>query len=365
MDRYPDADPEPVRLTQCSLLNDIEPQPIRWLSPGRLAAGKLTILEGPPGAGKSTLLCDWAARVSRGEALPGAASAPPDEPGYVLFIAGDGGLADVIRPRLEAAGADLTHTAAILCGPDRAPHALSPTIPHDLDAIQNIIQHLEAALVIIDPLSALLTKPGKHPTPLHDHALEPTCASLATIAARTRAAIVITRHPAKHPPPSVHCALLLAPDPDDPSARILASTKGNLAAPPPSLAFHLEPAPDAGVTRIVLSGQSPRTATELIHPPSPERQTDRAAAKAWLHEILAPGPLAARKVEDMAKRAGFTPRTLRRAREDIGVISRRNGPRAGGSYLWSLPPAAAPNPPQVDHLANLANLANQLGNSAE
>jgi hypothetical protein len=58
-------------------LSYVDATPLRWLSPGRLASGKLTLLEGPAGAGKSTLVCDWAARLSRGQALPGGEPEPP------------------------------------------------------------------------------------------------------------------------------------------------------------------------------------------------------------------------------------------------------------------------------------------------
>ena len=44
---------------------------VAWVWPGRLAAGKLTIIDGDPGLGKSTMTLDWAARISRGHALPG------------------------------------------------------------------------------------------------------------------------------------------------------------------------------------------------------------------------------------------------------------------------------------------------------
>src|SRR4051812_16584503 len=58
-------------------LSQIAPRPVRWLFPGRLAAGNITVLEGDPGLGKSTLLCEFAARISRGEPLPGGEAASP------------------------------------------------------------------------------------------------------------------------------------------------------------------------------------------------------------------------------------------------------------------------------------------------
>jgi hypothetical protein len=55
-------------LTRC--LGDVEPEGVRWLWPGRIPSGKLTILSGDPGLGKSFLTIDLAARVSRGMPWP-------------------------------------------------------------------------------------------------------------------------------------------------------------------------------------------------------------------------------------------------------------------------------------------------------
>src|SRR5918999_665673 len=68
-------------------LGQVDAEPVQWLSPGRLAAGKITVLDGDPGLGKSTLLCEWAARITRGQALPGGKPGTPR--GVVLISAED------------------------------------------------------------------------------------------------------------------------------------------------------------------------------------------------------------------------------------------------------------------------------------
>ena len=91
-------------------LAEITTQPVRWLWEGRIPFGKVTVLEGPPGVGKSTMALDLAARVSRGAALPLVRTATSEaelEPASVVIHSGDDGLADTVRPRLEAAGANL------------------------------------------------------------------------------------------------------------------------------------------------------------------------------------------------------------------------------------------------------------------
>src|SRR5262245_48957038 len=84
---------------------DVVPERVRWLSMSRLAAGKITVLDGDPGLGKSTLALDWAAKVTRGENLP---YGPANRPRGVLLLSAEDGKGDTIRPRLDAAGADLS-----------------------------------------------------------------------------------------------------------------------------------------------------------------------------------------------------------------------------------------------------------------
>src|SRR6266446_4339471 len=55
------------------VLSQIQSVPARWLWPGWIPLGKLTVLDGDPGLGKSTLLLDLAARVTRGLPMPDAA----------------------------------------------------------------------------------------------------------------------------------------------------------------------------------------------------------------------------------------------------------------------------------------------------
>lgn len=79
------------------------PEPVNWLWLGRIPLGKLTLVDGDPGLGKSALMADFAARVSAGRPWPDHSLC---EAGGVVLLSAEDGLADTIRPRLDAAGGD-------------------------------------------------------------------------------------------------------------------------------------------------------------------------------------------------------------------------------------------------------------------
>lgn len=116
-------------------LSDVQSQPVKWLWEGRIPCGKVTLLDGEPGSGKSLLALDLAARVSRGAAMP-LHGGTPSGPADVILFNDDDSLADTVRPRLEAAGADLTRITSVdgpICNEDLA--------------------GLRPALIVVDPLS--------------------------------------------------------------------------------------------------------------------------------------------------------------------------------------------------------------------
>ncbi len=107
-------------------------QTLSWLWPGRLALGKLAMLDGDPGLGKSHLALDLCARLSTGRPFP------DDRPGpgiasAIVFNAEDGE-GDTTRPRLERLGADLDRIYSV--EPDDAD---SFRLPTSLPALEDLL----------------------------------------------------------------------------------------------------------------------------------------------------------------------------------------------------------------------------------
>jgi len=94
-----------VKLTPFS---EIEPEDVTWLWDQRIALGKLTIVAGEPGLGRTFAILDMAARLSKGEPFTNEESG---ESGEIIFIGYEDRTGDTLRPRLDAAGADVSRIA--------------------------------------------------------------------------------------------------------------------------------------------------------------------------------------------------------------------------------------------------------------
>ncbi len=138
------------------LLSEVTPVPVQWLWPGRLASGKITILDGDPGVGKSTLYASLAATLTASGSWPAGKTCP--RPGAVVIVTGEDDPGDTIQPRLAAAGADLGRVRVIesVPSPDGKPRAVS--FPNDTEDIGKVLSAMGAVLLVIDPLSAHLDK---------------------------------------------------------------------------------------------------------------------------------------------------------------------------------------------------------------
>jgi RecA-family ATPase len=181
--------------TRC--LSDVEAKPIRWLWPGRIARGKLTIIAGDPGLGKSQITASIASVVTTGGLWP--VDRDKCERGDVLFLTAEDDPADTLRPRLEAAGADLTRVRIIdgvirgYTG-DGSQKSRTFSLADDLQALEAKLAELgNVAVVVIDPISAYLGDTDSH----KNSDVRGLLAPLSELAARHNVAIIGVSHMSK------------------------------------------------------------------------------------------------------------------------------------------------------------------------
>jgi len=325
-----------------TLLSEVEPERVEWLWPERIPLGKLTVLDGDPGLGKSAMTLDIAARVSAGLELPDGEMC---EPSGVLLMSAEDGLADTIRPRLDAADADTKRILALTTKIDAQGTEQMVSIPEDLPLIEHEIERIGARLVVLDPLMAFLSgDTNSH----KDQDVRRALAPLAALAQRTGAAILIVRHLNKTSGGNTlyrgggsigiigaaRSGLVVAEDPEDPERRILAHNKQNLCKPSASLVFTIETA-SSGAACVVWHGQSELNASQILRAPVDEEEKSALSeAKEFLLDELKDGPMTARQVKKNARDADIADRTLKRAKAELRVGSNKE---ADGSWTWSVP----------------------------
>ena len=325
------------------MADTIEPERVRWLWPGYIPFGKVTVIDGDPGLGKSTIMIDIAARLSRGVALPNGKQHAPM--GTVLLM-GEDGAADTIVPRLINAEADLRKIGLRENYQDDKGEDIPPGFPSDIPLLMQDIIDANAGMVVIDPVMSYLD-PDINSN--NDQQVRRALMPLAGLAETTGAAIVLLRHLNKSSGGSAlyrgggsigfvgvsRSALILARDPDDQERVVLASNKSNLGPPPPSLHFRLEGCPN-GAAKIAWEGHSAHTADTLMQQANDGDRTAHDEALIFLRELLGDHkPMLAREVWKQAGEAGHARNTVLRAKNTLGVVVAKARTQDGAwTWLW-------------------------------
>jgi putative DNA primase/helicase len=144
----PDARPKKRRNLKLSRLAEVKPEPVRWLWPDRIAR-KLALFTGLPDCGKTTAAIDIAARVTTGSTWPDGSGVTPI--GSVIFLTAEDGLADTIRTRADAAGADVNRIYVLdrMLGEQGRPTSFD--IGQDLAILAECVREIgDVALIVID-----------------------------------------------------------------------------------------------------------------------------------------------------------------------------------------------------------------------
>jgi putative DNA primase/helicase len=339
-------------------LADIEAEPIRWLWPGRVARGKVVVIAGNPGLGKSQVTISMAATVSTGGSWPVDHSRC--EKGSAIFITCEDDPADTIRPRLEAAGADLERVYIL----DAVRHY--DTEGGSIERTFNLKDHLahlermldevgDVVLVVIDPVSAYLGATDSH----KNADVRALLAPLSEMAARRGVAIVMVSHLNKGGGSdalarftgsfafvaAARGAFVVSRDPEDSERRLFIPAKNNIGKDNSGLSFKVESHTlcNGIETSRVVWGADPVTVSAdeaLAQSTDPGERSATDEAIEWLQEELKLGPKAVSVVQQEARKVGVSDKALRRARERLGVKPKKR--EFSGGWEWRLPVQDAP-----------------------
>jgi putative DNA primase/helicase len=320
-------------------LADVIARPIDWLWEGWIARGKISVLGGHPGDGKSTLAASIAATLSCSGTFPDGSGAAF---GRTLFLLAEDALDDTLKPRLLAHGADCSAVFAIEAVREPGGSDRLFSLARHLDQLEEFITANEIALLVIDPITSFMTGSDRNSEGDVRDLLTP----LSKMADRTGVAVIAIMHVGKSSDPGrravqrllaatafgaiARSVLMIAPVPNGEEGRkVLGVVKTNMSAKPDPLEWSR---PLDGP--IVWHGVSAYDPEESVRgaPVAPKEM-----AEEFLREQLKGGSVAATIMMHRAKEEGISLTTLRRAKEEMRVVSEKTPGRKDGGWYWRLP----------------------------
>jgi hypothetical protein len=338
-------------------LADVEPRNVRFLVPGLIPLGTLTLVPGIGGLGKSTWLLARAAELSRGEL---------GQPGVTLIVSYEDNAKEVLRPRLEAAGADLELVHQVVVANDAFG---AVQLPQHVEELVGLANQVKARLIIIDPIVAAIDVAlDAH----KDQHVRFVLARLARLADDLDCAIALVAHLNKTPSLEEHIRLggstafwnacrsvvFVGGSPDE-DERLIMQRKANYARLRPPERHRIEeivlPETLDAVTgepivtsRMVFAEYASDVEASAVlsaHGGAGSEEKSQAAAFFLIRQLRDGGWHESRIVKERAEAEGHSERTLQRARVELEIEDKREGFPAI-SY-WRLP-AVVPTESQKD-----------------
>lgn len=313
-----------------------------WLLPNRIVRDALCVVEGQKCVGKSTFLTEMAVAVTTGKPFLGKRKT---KPGNVLWFPGEEDAIVSVRPRLEACGADLSRV--FFPSKNEKGRRRRMKLPTDIDFFDRLIQELDVCLAIIDPLSSYVdTKCSlKDDQQIHE-VLDP----VADVCHSSHVTTIVTRHLKKGRGGNkldnglggvafagVARSVLLIEHPEEKQPeRYLRLVACNLTSPQPAIQYEISGKNGYGFMDNIkfLSFEEDREQEET--PDRGERDA-KADAITLLTEALAEGPQPFKYLLEEARSAGISERTLRTAKVEIGLETKRNGAAEPPRWEWGWP----------------------------
>jgi putative DNA primase/helicase len=191
--RWDDAPNAKGRGVDMLRASDVTPKKLAPVWNCRFYRGKLGLIAGEPGLGKSLIAVYMAATTSAGREWPGGADTA--RRGDVIYISAEDSAADTIRPRLEAAGADLDRVHLIESVADQLGPRPFNLVTDSVRLDQSLQRIRKPRLVIIDPINGCLRSTDA--CPFNSNSVPQVRALLGrleTVAVKNRVAVVGVTH---------------------------------------------------------------------------------------------------------------------------------------------------------------------------
>jgi putative DNA primase/helicase len=334
---------------------------IRWLWPDRFALGKLGLIGGLPDKGKGLISTDLIACVTANRALPCKEGYAPQ--GNVLYFTAEDGIEDTVVPRLMAAGADLkrVHIVRMMCDGDGKRRTFNMVT--DLPELRSKIAEIgDVVLVIIDPMSAYLGvgKVNASSTidvrgflkPLTDLAEDAAVAIIGIMHFNKKADVanaMLRIADSLAYVAAARAVYFVVDDAEVEKRRLFVKAKNNLAPDTKALSYM------TGARKVGFDEETQEeiwapyvewgaehveiTATDAMQSDAGTKssKSELRHAKEFLQTELANGPVKQQTIIENAEANDIAEKTLRRAKKDLHIKSRKEKGSVDGLWIWEMP----------------------------
>ncbi|HAT6936576.1 TPA: AAA family ATPase [Legionella pneumophila] len=338
------------RIVETVCASELKPEPISWLWNGWIAAGKMHILGGAPGTGKTTICMYFAAVISRGGHWPDGSLSIV---GNVLVWSGEDDPRDTLIPRLILAGSDLSRIHFITgISEGKAKKSFDPAT--DMEPLKRKMEEIgNVSLLIIDPIVSAISG-DSHKNSEVRRGLQP----LVDLAATMHFALIgithLTKGTAGRDPieritgslafGALARIVLVAAKSQRVNEggncpRIFLRAKSNIGLDEGGFEYdlHQSTLADHGglsTSSVIWGNAIQGTARELLVKAECTKKISALDdAKTFLNDLLADGPVLQKTIEKECKMANISWGTVRRARDALGIISKKDGL---GAWYWQL-----------------------------
>jgi putative DNA primase/helicase len=336
-------------------------RPVGWRWKGYLANGKMHLLAGAVTTGKTTIAINLGATISSSGKWPdGTASG---EPADVLIWSGEDDAEDTLLPRFVAAGGVRERFKLVKAQMEKGkPRAFDPST--DMQSLAVAAESLpNLGLFIVDPV-ILAVSGDSHKNAEVRRGMQPIANFCA---ARNCPGLGIThftkgtagRDPIERVTGSLAFTagpriVLVTAKPNDTGEKLrLVRVKSNIGPQGDGFEYDLIqdllPAPwDFPAQRVMwrapLFGQARNLLEDVERATDFKSATKEEMAGAFLHDLLADGPVPTTQIQTDAKAAGLAWRTVQRAAKELGIMTGRvGGIGSAGGWNWHFPDEGASN----------------------
>lgn len=332
-----------TRILTTRAVDEFDRREVEWLWYPFFPSGMITTLFGDGAVGKSTVALDIAARITKGRPLPRFGNEPEERKpkGSVLILSKEEDIGLIIRPRLEAAGADVTrvHTLGYAGANDPREFDVIDRLDTTMGEVEQLIIEVgDVRLLIVDPITDFTGKTDIY----RDDQVRAFLSPFARIAAKHNLAIVNILHLNKKTdlgvrhrvmgsvafPNVSRSSVLIAKSHDEPERRYMLQEKANLTPEKRSVAFNMRNVRNLPRIEWEQDWQTVN-ADDVLSNKGPTKQKQAAEL---LRELLDEGPMPATVVQERADALGIGFSTLKAAKKEVNVRSEK---RAEG-WWWSL-----------------------------